>query len=176
MKLQLLAAAFILGGVILFSSCEQPVDEASVITAMKNYNLAIQSGVHGSSYCGEFNRLFPGAQNLISYYSGAVGPSSWSSAAGLYGRYVLKMVLAIQLDAARTNIVSTGSPTFYLYEFEKVTFRADGAPIIEGRQMTTFSADGWRHLVEAKGDFGSLGIMLETNKPVQGFEDAWRRL
>jgi hypothetical protein len=168
------------GGFLAFASCEKAdrstqLNATTTKTNMSDYDLAIQSGVQGHSYPGEFNQLFQNAVNGISYYGGVVGAPKWYSKAGLYRRYVLKMQLDIKLDSARTKIISTGPASLYLYEFTNITFRPDGAPKIEGRQLATLSSDDWRRLFEAHGDFQTLGITLETNKPVEHFETAWDR-
>jgi hypothetical protein len=143
---------------------------------MKDYDAAIQSGVSGQSYPGQFNKLFPGAKNTISYYTGVVGPSSWTSSIGLHGRYVFAMNLSIAFDKTRTKIVSYGSPTFYLYEIPKIDQKPNENPYLHVNQMTTFSGDSWDRLVKAKGALSILGITLKTNKPVEGFEAYWRAL
>lgn len=140
----------------------------------ENYEKAIQSGVQGPSYPEQFNKLYPGTQNIISYYTGKAGPPSWTSSIGLYGRYVLKVHLSIQLDKERTNILSYGVPTFYLYELPKITLRTNASPYIQLNQITTFSTETWSRLLEAKGDLQISGFNLETNKPVQGFDANWR--
>jgi len=140
-----------------------------------NYDAAIQSGIHGNSYPAEFNKLFPGDQNIISYYTGGAGAPAWTSSAGLYGRYVFRMHLSIALDRSRTNIISYGPPTFYLYELPKITFSSNSNPYIQINQITTFSTQTWAQLLEAKGDFTVLGIVLKTNEPVKGFKDNWNR-
>jgi hypothetical protein len=129
-------------------------------TALQNHDLAIKSGIDGESYPGEFNR--------------ELGPTSWVSTVGLYGRYVLRMQVPIELNHKRDKIVSVGTPKFYLYEFTNIAPRGNDAYSIETRQMDTFSADKWHRLVAAKGDFGALGMLLETNKPLGGFESAFR--
>jgi hypothetical protein len=141
---------------------------------MSKYDAAIQSGVRGTSYPGQFNRLFPGANNVISYYTGIIGPSTWTSSIGLYGRYVLSLHLSIEFDDSRTKIVSYGPPTFVLDEYPKIDMKPNENPYIHINRITTFSEDSWARLVDAKGDFRVLGLTLETNNPVEGFEANWR--
>lgn len=153
-----------------------PFDQASVKAAVNNYNLAIQSGVRGPSYPGQFNTLFPNAVNGISYYTGAIGQPKWYSKTGLYGRYVMRMFGEIKLDQARTNIVSMEPPSFDMYELTNITVNPkNGSPQMYGQEKLKFSLETWQRLVAAKGDFRALGISVETNKPVEGFEKAWQR-
>jgi hypothetical protein len=165
---------------LTFISCKKAdlpaqFNETSIKATMSSFDAAIQSGVRGHFCPGEFNRLFPDAFNTISYYNGLAGKPNWYSKAGLHRRYVLKMEVEIELDSARTDIRSTGLPRLYLYEFTNISFRSNGAPRIQGQQLATLSSDDWRRLVDAHGDFRGLGITLETNKPVEGFEEAWTK-
>jgi hypothetical protein len=141
-----------------------------------NYNIALQSGIHGQLYPGQFNRLFPQADNVISYYSGEAGQPRWTSSVGEFGRYVFRMTVLVDFDAARTNIVSTGKPSFYLYEILSIGTTPNGRPYLNINQLTKdpLSSSSWRHLLESKGDFSVLGFSLKTNAPVSGFESFWR--
>lgn len=56
-----------------------------------------------------------------------------------------------------------------------ISFKTNGSPIIEGRQLARFSKAEWQRLVEAKGDLSVLGVRSETNKPVENFDSVWRR-
>ena len=136
MNIRILSTALALNTLLLLS-CKQaiePLNKASGKTTVNGYDLAIQSGVRGSMYPREFNRLFPNALNVISYYTGIVGQPAWTNAVGLYNRYVFKLHLTIELDSARTNIVSTGPPAFYLYEFTKMDVRTNTEPYIHLNQ------------------------------------------
>jgi len=175
MKAPRLSETLICVALLVLVGCDKAVDETSIKRTTKNYEVAIESGVRGQSYPRDFNRLFPGAMNIISYYTGEVGHPRWGSKAGLFGRYVLLMVAPIELDNARTNITSMGQPEFSLIELSKITPNKDPTrqPSVQTKGVARFSADSWHRLVEAKGDFGPLGIALETNKPVEGFEAVW---
>jgi hypothetical protein len=149
--------------------------ESTIKKLKSGYDQAIQSRIDRTLHPGEFNRMFPGSDNGISYYTGLVGPSSWTSQIGLHDRYVFKMNHPIEMNSAKTAIVATGEPTFYLYELTKIALKPNGTFGVTINQMRTFSAHDWRRLVAAKGDFGVLGIVLNTNNPVANFEAAWRK-
>ena len=176
MNFRQLSATLVLAGIFLLVGCDQPLNQASLNKAKSSYDLAVQSGVLGQPYPREFNAMFPNAMNGISYYTGLAGPSKWGSKASFHSRYVIKMEAAVEFDSARTNIVSMSVPTFYLYELPKIVPSKDGLhqPSIQINQLATFSGDSWHRLVNAKGDFGVLGLTLETNKPVEGFDGAWK--
>lgn len=157
--------------------CNQSTQRSSGASEGKrtsDYDLAIQSGIRGQSCLGQFNRLFPGSVNIISYHDGVIGPTSWTSSIGLHGRYVFKMHVPIDIKN-RTNAVPSGAPTFYLYEFAQITFESNGQTSIQIRDQKKFSNEIWAQIVAANGDFNSLGWSLKTNNAVDGFESAWRR-
>jgi hypothetical protein len=167
---------------LLVPSCKRNPDIAmkqnadEVRGAQKNYDRAIQSGIRDWPYPREFNKLFPKALNVISYYSGLAGEPRWSSVIGLSNRYVLRQVLPMKLDATRTTIVSMGIPeTIRLAELLNPKTNANGSVTYGVKMIATLSPEDWRRLVEAKGDFNALGIKLENKQPpLEGFEHAWR--
>ena len=72
-----------------------PVSQKEIDKAKSNYDTAVKSGVNGDLYPGQFNRLFPGAANGISYNLVGAGPRSGWSKAPLHGRYILQMIVPI---------------------------------------------------------------------------------
>jgi hypothetical protein len=180
MKIRLLSSVLAFTGIVLLVGCQRAhtpaqFDEAAIKTMTNNYNIAVQSAVHGHSYPAQFNNLFPNAVNGISYYTGEIGRPKWYSKAGLYGRYVLRMYCEIELDEARTNIVSMGSPDFDMCELTNITLNPSGSAKMQPHATAKFSLNTWQHLIDAKGDFHALGIELETNKAVEHFEEVWRK-
>jgi hypothetical protein len=57
----------------------------------------------------------------------------------------------------------------------EITIQPNSNPYIHVNQLTTFSSETWSNLLEAKGDLAILGLKIETNKPVRGFDENWRR-
>jgi hypothetical protein len=178
MKISFLFLAFT--GIALLTACNRSSDsmsfsEAYMKAQKNNYDMAIQSGLQGNSIPGQFNRLFPNAVNGISYYTGEIGSSKWYSKTGLYGRYVVRMFCEIKLDKARTNIISMGPPGFDMGELTKITLNPNGSTSIQTRPVAPISLDTWQRLVDAKGNFQAVGIILKTNQPVENFEAVWRK-
>jgi hypothetical protein len=85
------------------------------------------------------------------------------------------MHLSIALDKSRTNIISYGPPTFYLYDITNIVAGEYDNPRLWIDQKAIFFSADWVRLVQANGDFTILGIALKTNGPVKGFEDNWNR-
>jgi hypothetical protein len=178
-------AVYICVGLLTLSSCEKPnklannpspgFDNTSIKAMQTNYNMAVQTGIRGHSYPGQFNELFPDAVNGISYFTGVIGTPKWYSKAGLYRRYVLRMFVDIELDTNRTTIISNGLPSGDLCELTSITVRTNGSLGIGINQVAKLTSENWIRLFESHGDFRVLGITLETNKPVEGFDAAWKR-
>lgn len=141
----------------------------------KGYKLAVADGVKNVPVVAEFNRLFDGANNSISYYTGEYGSPEWNSKVGLYDRYVLTMQAKIELDEARTGIVSFGEPRFTLVEVEHLSRQPDGTHSISyaGNQVN-FGLAEWRKLVEAGGDFLAVGVTLHKDRPLPQFSVVWK--
>lgn len=159
---------------VMLFGCGRGSDNSTSTITMGKYDMAIRSGISGKGYAGEFNRLFSKPENIISYYSGTLGTSQWTSQIGLHGRYVVRMTCPITLDSERTNIVSEGTPEFYIFELKKIEVGEGGAISCQINQVP-FSPQTWKQLVLANGDFSAAGIKLETNQPVANFDSSWRR-
>jgi len=153
------------------------VNQTARNVGMMKYDMAVNSAISGKGYAGEFNRLFPGSNNTISYYDGTVGTTRWTSSIGLHGRYVLCITFLITLDSERTKVVSEGTPEFYFYELPQITDLGEGRYDIQINQFPreTLSLQTWKKLVSANGNFADVGIVLEINNLVANFESAWRK-
>ena len=140
-----------------------------------DYQAALNDATNSIPYAVEFARLFPGAMNGISYYTGAVGDPRWFSKIGLHGRYLLRIILPIKLSADRRSIVSMGDPLIIdLTELSTPILNANGTRTFSVRRVAQLSPEDWKRLTAANGDFTALGIRLETNgPPVEGFDEAW---
>lgn len=136
----------------------------------KAYDLAIAGGKKSIPIVTEFHRLFADSVSSISYYTGEYGDPEWNSKAGLYERYILTMQLKIELDDTRTRIIKFEEPRFHLVEIESVSHQPNGTTGIKyGARQVRFSIAEWQKLVENDGDFSSIGVTLEKDKPVSGF-------
>lgn len=126
------------------------------------------SGLRDIPFVAEFDRLYPGADHSISYYTGTHGSTTWNSTVGLHGRYVLSLHCGITLNRTRTRVVTYGKPTFYLKEVTRVQAGDGGQTLISSGEQVKFGLDQWRKLVEAGGDLRALGIEVKTDAPVPG--------
>lgn len=128
-----------------------------------------RSGRRDIPFAAEFDRLYPGADHSIGYYTGTHGPPTWSSTVGLHGRYVLSCRCGITLNRTRTRVVAWGEPTFYLKEVTRVQALDGGQTSISSGEQVKFGLGQWRKVVEADGDLRVLGIEVKTDSPVPGF-------
>jgi len=118
----------------------------------------------------DFDALFPDAEHFISYYTGTKGDPTWNSKVGLNGRYVLTMKFGIGFDDSRTHPVREGDPVFYLVELDNI--RENGYGYTD-RQIQ-FGLEEWNQLKASSGDFSVIGYPMKKEKPIDGFDEAWR--
>ena len=120
----------------------------------------------------EFDETFPAGVHFISYYTGQYGRPGWNSEVGLYGRYVLTMQAAIDLNAMRSRIVRFGVPAFTVLEVTTVELLPDGRADIRYGAQQRFGPREWSRLVTSHGDLRSIGLNPITDQPVPNFERA----
>ena len=92
----------------------------------------------------------------------------WQTHAPFAGRYELVMIASVRVDRRSGRVTEViAAPRFQLLEIEttdgkRTTFRQAG--------QREFGADQWRRVVKAGGDFSVIGIQLNYDCPVPGFE------
>ena len=131
---------------------------------------AVTNGVAELDVAKDFDALFPNAEHFISYYTGTKGDPTWNSKVGLHGRYVLTAKFGIGFDDSRTHPVAEGDPVFYLVELDDI--RENGYGYTD-RQIQ-FGLKEWNLLKESSGDFSVIGYPMTKDKPLDGFDKAWR--
>ena len=117
-------------------------------------------------YVSDFVRLFPGTE--LRHRDGG-----FDLTVDLYQRYQFGMKLPVRFDSSQQNVVGYGAPEFYLWEVSSVKRNKSGIAEISfapagGRQ---FGAAEWQKIVDAEGDFSSIGYIMITNQAVPGFAD-----
>jgi hypothetical protein len=113
----------------------------------EGYAAAVRNGRAELGPAREFEELFPQARHGISYYTGEMGPPTWGSEVGLFGRYVLSLRVKITFDWTRRHIRSRGEPQFQLVEVTRVTEGTGGQHIIdyEAAKRRTSGSSGKRN-------------------------------
>ncbi len=145
-----------------------------------NRAAAMRNGVKDIDVAQDFNRLFPGAEQFISYYQGNLGMGyaepTWTSHVGLYGRYTFKAKFDIELDWTRRFPRRMGASKFYLQEISNITRQPDGdIDTISYTNSRSFGDHEWKLLKEANGDFSAIGYSMNRDQPLKGFDEAWSK-
>jgi len=166
----------ILVGMLAYSQNPPPMPElpSTLKNLEKNYRKALGDGLKTIPVAREFQKIFPGAINSYSYYTGEVGPTILNCRIGLYGRYELKFKVRVSLNETRKKVMDYTGADFYLAEIESINRLDDGRFYISyGNLHRRFGAKEWEKLFKARGDFTVLGIKLIMDKPVPNFEAWW---
>lgn len=77
----------------------------------------------------------------------------------------------IEVDRRTSTVVRViGSPRFRWLEIERIDLSSGGSPGLSYGVQRDFTADEWRRVVEADGDFSVVGIELTTDSAIAGFD------
>ena len=129
---------------------------------------AVSNTVKSDHNVISFERLYPGSEHFISYYTGTYGQSRWNSKTLIHGRYELTMQFDIDIDRAGTTLTSIEPPQFWLNKRHHVQRLPDGRLSISYApdEGANFGATEWQKLVAANGDLSVLGIAEVDSTPV----------
>lgn len=145
-----------------------------------NYDAVIASAVRDWPCARDFERLFPNAEHTIvaaqhDFYPDGWKPAKeWISRAHLHDRYVVWLVVPIEIAADHT-VSELDLPAFYVVEVHEVVKSRDdvGGPEWE-MSCSQFQEDGWRQFVEMGGDLAAAGLEMTVDAPVDRFATFWR--
>ncbi|MHC4642257.1 MAG: hypothetical protein ACYS32_11475 [Planctomycetota bacterium] len=150
----------------------------------------------------EFERLFPNYLCHFDYtksiatldpndewdniaYRDSNSPIRWCLSAGLHKHYLLVMEIDLvfaEVDPETEKIISPGSHDEPVFSLCKVSSISITSPFVlfgqryawaDSETVKTLTADEWKKLVEADGDFSVLGIELKKDEPIPNFELAF---
>jgi len=124
----------------------------------------------------EFVSLYPDSRHLASYMTGIAGPPTWTSTAGIDGRYILRMEMRVTPNKSLSGFSGSGTPQFTLQEITQVVVDSAhrSTAVYPGTTSLAFGLDKWKKLVAAKGDLSVLGIAEIKDQPVQNFDASWQ--
>jgi hypothetical protein len=151
----------------------------------------------------EFERLFPNYLCIIDHatsnfiidpnnkrdniaYRDSNSPVRWCLSAGLHKHYLLVMEIDLvfaEVDPETEEIISPGSHEEPVFSLCKVSSISITPPFVlfgqryawaNSETVKTLTADEWKKLVKADGDFSVLGIELKKDEPIPNFELAFR--
>jgi len=124
----------------------------------------------------EFVSLYPDSRHLASYMTGVAGPPTWTSTAGIDGRYILRMEMRVTPNRSLSGFSGSGNPQFTLQEITQVVVDSAhrSTAVYPGAMSLAFGLDEWKKLVAAKGDLSVLGITEIKDQPVPNFDGSWQ--
>ena len=95
--------------------------------------------------------------------------AEWQTEALFAGRYELSMRVRVQVDRSSGRVTEVvGEPRFLLLKIKEI--RDSREVRYDGNHQREFGVDQWHQVVRAKGDFSVIGIQLDRNNPVFGFD------
>ena len=129
---------------------------------------AIANAVKSEPSVVAFERLYPGSEHFISYYTGSYGQPRWNSKTLIYDRYELKMQFDIDIDPAGTTVTAIEPPQFWLNKRRHVQRLPDGRLSISYAPDggSRFGPDEWKKLVASNGGLSVLEIGNVDRTPV----------
>jgi hypothetical protein len=94
--------------------------------------------------------------------------AEWHTKALFGGRYEMEMTVDARVDRRSAKVIEViGKPRFLLLEVHEIIGSREVGYRAAGQRA--FGADEWQQVVRAKGDFTIIGIQLDRNNPVPGF-------
>jgi hypothetical protein len=140
------------------------------------YSRAVESGYTSIPYVRQFEQTFPNSSHSISYFTGTSGDPTWRSEALVHGRYTVTMQMPVRFNTLRNRIASFDEPRFQLVEIQSVSALPGGqTSLSSGGTQLNFGPREWQHIVDGGGELESLGVHIDTDRPVTGLKDHWRR-
>lgn len=95
----------------------------------------------------------------------------------IYDRYRLTLTIGMEVNPRTLVIKSYDAPLITLVEDTSVLTDAQSGQIKEFHGTNIhISAQEWRRIVEARGEFCAAGIQLKTNEPVAGISEVKERV
>lgn len=144
-----------------------------------NYDAILAVGLDRIPAVREFDELFPNAEHTVVKAKRDFSPNGWQivyewiSRSHLYDRYVLWLVVAIDIGADG-SLAELEKPDVCVIEIDKIErSRNDNNGPKWEFNIVEFEDGAWAHLVENRGNFDSIDLDLITNRPVDRFTTFW---
>ncbi len=148
-----------------------------ICSCRSRYDSLLLAGKKQLPCVAEFVSLYPGSRHLASYMTGTAGPPTWTSTAGIDGRYVLRMEMRVTPNKFLSGFSGSGTPQFTLQDVSQVSVdpARESTAVYPGNTSLTFGLDKWKKLVAAKGDLSVLGVTEIKDQPVPNFDASWQQ-
>lgn len=147
-----------------------------VCSCRSRYQSLLLAGKKQLPCVADFYSLYPDSRHLITYATGDMGPPTWTSTAGIDGRYILRMEMGVTPNKSLSGFSGGATPQFSLQEISRVSVDSLHRPIVvePGNTTLTFGLSEWKKLVAAKGDLSVLGITEIKDQPIPNFDASWQ--
>ena len=144
---------------------------ASEVQKAKERFDALKAVESSAPFVSEFLGIFPNSKVGFSYFTDT-GEPGFDVQVGLHGRYEPGMQLPVQFDS-ENRVIGYGEPKFWVLEVSHVTKGPSGIPgaAFNPAGERSFGAREWRMIAESGGDFSAIGYVMQTNQPVDGFQE-----
>jgi hypothetical protein len=137
----------------------------------KSYIETVLSGIERIPAAQQIEELIGDSDHFITHFGFGEQPLTWNTEVYFHQRYRLALQVKVMVDYQQNRVVEVvGEPKFYMREIENII------PIEGGRYHAkigtnwNFNLKDWEKVVEASGDFSSIGIEL-TDEPLPYFDE-----
>ncbi len=128
----------------------------------------VASGYRMIPQAKQIDDLFGPAWHRVSNYR-EPDTAEWQTEALFGGRYEMWMTVTVRIDRRSGSVIQViGEPRFLLLEVQRI--ERSGAVAYPAMNQHEFGADKWQQVVNANGDFSVIGIQLNRNNPVPGWQ------
>ena len=147
-----------------------------ICSCRSRYQSLLLAGEKQLPCVADFVSIYPESQHLASYMTGTAGPPTWTSTAGIDGRYILRMEMRVTPNKSLSGFSGSGTQQFTLQEITQVVVDSAhrSTAVYTGNTSLTFGLNEWKKLVAAKGDLSVLGVTEIKDQPVQNFDASWQ--
>jgi hypothetical protein len=129
----------------------------------------------------EFCALFPKCAAIVTTLDRTNTTPKFILEGIAYGRYLVTMVIPLQVEHPSLRVTSFGTPSFILKEFKSFDWNGGNGTRMSFISETNrrFGITEWERLVQSGGDFTVLGVTPVINSPLPDIDhylDRGRRM
>jgi hypothetical protein len=138
----------------------------------------MKSGLNTLPWPKEMEALFGEGDHFVTDYGSSSGAKEWHTQVFFGGRYKLSLQVNVDIDYRSHTIKGNVSqPKFSLLEVGSLIRGAKGVRGADIAGQWILDEAKWKTLVKANGDWSAIGIPVNTNSPIPGFDEyveGWR--
>jgi hypothetical protein len=141
---------------------------------MKGYKSAVEDGIKTVPHIDEIKRIFtnePTDHFITQFGFHEREPVMWNTEVFFGGQYIFTYQVYVAVDYAKYQITKTvGAPKFSLVRVNRVFEETSGNTGADFSEDYKFDEAAWEKIVANHGDFSVIGIRIDTNHYIQGFD------